>query len=329
MSPSERFHVAVQYPEAATTTIQQSLHPSPAPDAAATILPPVEADAGATAGNTPPQVAHPSPLDAHPLPVLPSAMVHHHAGSDFVRRAAAYRRVVSFMSCLQRDGIVGPRTFPPADVDVNDDKQLRHLMETASGTTFHWCCTAIASDVDAQAVADGRFRVRVITCPLACFVCLSTWTVPVIVEFLRASGLRCSQVHGWRGLRVASAAALPDIPPANPHFTIMLASAAAAHAIAQDFESSAALAAVAGSPRGKTIVNAGHRSGNAPITPPSFTSSTTTSDTDSESAEGPFDRAAAALAGSGGEVVLRGAGQEVPRMLLLLRQRHGEGGVSS
>ena len=138
--------------------------------------------------------------DKNNNPLQELQVVWENPGKDFPALSAAYRRGVALMSDLENAGVVGPRTFPPLSDDVSDDATLRRLFSEHGGTAFHWACTTAVDAADPESAADGSFKVR-----------------------------------GISGVRVASAAALPEIPPANPHFTITMLSLACADQIARDY----------------------------------------------------------------------------------------------
>jgi hypothetical protein len=121
---------------------------------------------------------------------------------DLEAMVRAVRRYVQIFEVLQQAGLCKERVLPPPEIDLNNTASVVSWLKDTHGTVYHWCTTCKAGVNGA--VADEKFRVR-------------ANTPSSVVE----------------NLYVGSAAALPDIPEANPHLTITALSVALAHLLLQ------------------------------------------------------------------------------------------------
>ena len=124
---------------------------------------------------------------------------------------------------LQKHGLVGSQLEPPFPVTPANKDLLVEWIRDNHWTVFHWACTCkagIRGDV-----ADEKFRVRSVVSPSSSVQPAKTGTPSAAAHILSAGSSPSTTAPGEsagviRGLRVGSAASLPDMPDANPHLTV-------------------------------------------------------------------------------------------------------------
>mmetsp|Transcript_54169 Transcript_54169/g.106998 ORF Transcript_54169/g.106998 Transcript_54169/m.106998 type:complete len:689 (-) Transcript_54169:133-2199(-) len=141
-------------------------------------------------------------------------VVHADQSADWAAIAKGVLSTVNMMEHLREKGLVGNRLQP--DFDLKPELLVEWIKENHF-TAFHWACTCQAG-VRGR-VADQRFRVR--NAPLTADVSAAALASADDKPDGRYKGV-------IQNLLVGSAAALPELPDANPHLTITAFSVALA-----------------------------------------------------------------------------------------------------
>jgi choline dehydrogenase-like flavoprotein len=142
-------------------------------------------------------------------PLASLTLIHADQTEDYKAMAGGVQRCVELFEYMKEDRVVGRRILPPAEVNVQDMEQLTKWISENHYTAYHWAATC-KSGLEG-AVADSHFRVRTV-----------------------ASKGKPSPTAIIPNLRIGSAAALPELPEANPHLSITAFSIALADVISRE-----------------------------------------------------------------------------------------------
>lgn len=164
-----------------------------------------------------PNCMHPDPSAGYRAsitslnPMASLNLIHAEQPKDYLTMAGGVQRTVELFEYLRKDGVVGKRILPPAEMDLTDVHHVADWVRDHHFTVFHWACTTKAGV--RGSVADEHFRVRSTALPAKG----QTGLDQVICN-----------------LRVGSASALPELSEANPHLSITSFSIALADDLCRD-----------------------------------------------------------------------------------------------